>query len=208
MKNIFITLSAMLICINVSAQGFSYEVVGNKNQNQNNTQNVAQNETNKNNTKTNTTTERKKIPMEFGGNIGLSFGDETHIVVSPTIGWQFSPYFAAGVGVNYIHHKYNDFFNYKENHLGASIYARTRLLDYIAIYARPELNYSWGSYENSGFRFDLEKKFIPSFIVGAGVYIPAGNGYMMISGYYDVVQNDRSPYGKNIGYSVGYTFSF
>lgn len=208
MKKILIVFATMLICVGVSAQSFRYERVGESKQNNN--QSTVNTETYQ--AKANQTievkTERKKIPMELGGNIGLHFGDDTHIVVSPTIGWQFSKYLAAGVGVNYIYHKYDDAWNYKENYLGASVYVRTRLLDYIALYARPEINYSWGSYNNGAGRVDLEKKVVPSFVVGAGAYIPAGNGYMIISGYYDVVQNDRSPYGKNIGYSVGYTFSF
>ena len=47
-----------------------------------------------------------------------------------------------------------------------------------------------------------------SLVLGAGFYLPIGNGSTIVSLYYDVIQDDRSPYGNNVGLSVGYTFGF
>ena len=38
----------------------------------------------------------------FGGNFGMRFGDNTFVNISPQVGYQFSQYFAAGAGVNFI----------------------------------------------------------------------------------------------------------
>jgi hypothetical protein len=52
----------------------------------------------------------------------------------------------------------------------------------------------------------IEGKFIPSLLVGAGVVIPAGRGGTMISLQYDVIQNERSPYGSQAFVNVGFSF--
>ena len=71
------------------------------------------------------------------------------------------------------------------------------------VQAQPELNHVWWTTED---KFTGEKisgtNVVPSFIVGAG--FRQQNVYAMF--FYDVVQNSRSPYGKTIGYSVGFSF--
>ena len=47
-----------------------------------------------------------KERLFFGGNLGLSFGDMTFINISPQVGYQFSQYFAAGGGINFISSSY------------------------------------------------------------------------------------------------------
>jgi hypothetical protein len=211
MKKYLLMIVAMAVCMTISAQGFHYEPVnsGQTGKASTTTQTASQDEQ-----KSYATTSEKKglsrYPMEFGGNIGGSFGNNTSILISPTIGWQFTDWFAAGVGLNYIYYSEdNDSYDsYKENYAGLSVYGRARVLKLIALYMRPEANYAWGSYKLAGEKINLEKKVVPSLVLGAGFYLPIGNGSTIVSLYYDVIQDDRSPYGNNVGLSVGYTFGF
>ena len=51
--------------------------------------------------------ERKpfKDRIYFGGNLGLQFGNQTYIDISPLIGYKVTEKFSAGFGVTYIYYK-------------------------------------------------------------------------------------------------------
>ncbi len=146
--------------------------------------------------------------LTFGGGLGLQFGDYTLVNIAPQVGYNFSQYLNAGAGFTYSHYsqKYdNDQFKQTNNYLGFNLYGRFYPIPYIVLQVQPEINRMWRSVE---YRVTNEKikdeKFIPVCLVGAGVRL--GPVTAMIQ--YDVAQNDDSPYGNRLFYSVGYTFGF
>ncbi len=137
----------------------------------------------------------------LGGSLGMSFGDYTNINVSPQIGYMVSNYLTLGGGVSYNYYGQKNA-DYTRNYLGANLYARAYPIQYITLFAQPEVQRSWGK---SGGVNDAEDVFA-CLLLGAGLVIPTGNNAVTISFYYDVLQHRSSPYGNKIGYSVGYTF--
>jgi hypothetical protein len=155
-----------------------------------------------------------KEKLFFGGNFGLGFGSNSTLInVSPQIGYRFNQYFAAGAGVNFLYSSYRYAWqNYKENYgmAGLNIFGRVYPIEYIFLQAQPELNYNWGK-----FKFDdgtpdqkLKGKIVPSLLGGAGAAIPAGRGAFIVMIQYDLLQNDRTPYGNRAFYNFGYNIGF
>ena len=147
-----------------------------------------------------------KSRLELGGNFGLSFGDSkisgksTALNISPKIGYRFSNYFSAGVGLGYIYRDYSKI-DFSENYAGLSLYGRFRPIKYIVLLAEPELYRTWGK--------NFDSRFVPALLLGGGVTLPVGNsGGITITLSYDVLQNDYSPYYDQLVYSIGYVFGF
>lgn len=159
-----------------------------------------------------------KSKLFFGGNLGLSFGSYATLVnVSPQIGYRFNDYLAAGAGINFIYSSYKQRFlnsanDYKENYgvTGLNIFGRVYPIEYIMLQIQPEMNYTWGKYKFSDGRPDikLENKFVPSLIGTGGAVIPAGRGAFLITVNYDLIQDERSPYGNRAFYNFGYNIGF
>ncbi|NML19329.1 hypothetical protein HHL16_00520 [Pseudoflavitalea sp. G-6-1-2] len=153
----------------------------------------------------------------FGGNFGLSFGNYTLVNVSPQVGYRFNRYFAAGAGVNFIYssvkQEYTDSrLNYRDNFgvAGLNAFGRVYPVDYLILQIQPEANYTWGkrkfSYGSS--EQTLEGKIVPSLVGGAGAVIPAGRGSFIVMAQYDLLQQDRNPYGSQIFINFGYNIGF
>lgn len=161
-----------------------------------------------------------KSKLFFGGNFGLSFSSYYSLInISPQIGYRFSRYFAAGGGPNFIYtsQKYVDFSGndlYRDNlgYAGLNVFGRVYPIEQILIQLQPELNYNWGKrkyYTNGTPDYKLDGKIIPSLLAGAGGAIPAGgNGAFIIMVQYDLLQQDRSPYGNRAFFSFGYNIGF
>ena len=140
----------------------------------------------------------------FGGSLGLSFGSNSTIVnIAPQVGYQFNSYFAAGAGFSY-----NYFWqsaipeNWSQNYLGFNLYGRATPVKYIALQVQPEIHRMWASYLS-------ESRIVPCLLVGGGVIMPAGaRGGISMMFYYDLIQNEFSPYYDRLIYSVGYVFNF
>jgi hypothetical protein len=151
-----------------------------------------------------------KSKLFFGGTFGLSFGSNFTLVnVSPQVGYRFNRYLAAGTGINFIYSS-SKYFGFRENYgvAGFNIFGRFYPIEQILLQVQPEMNYTWGKlkYDN-GQEQKLESKFVPSLLVGAGAAIPMGrNGAMIVMIQYDVIQNVRSPYGKNAFITIGFNF--
>ena len=156
-----------------------------------------------------------KSRLFFGGNLGLSFGDQTFINISPQVGYQFSQYLAAGGGINFISSSFtfrdfngNKLYKDSYSYAGLNIFARVFPLPFLFAQVQPEYNYSWGKtkFFNGQQEIKLDGAFVPVFLVGAGAAIPAGRGRMIAMMQYDLIGNVRSPYGRNIFFSFGYYF--
>ena len=89
------------------------------------------------------------------------------------------------------------------NYLGVNVFGRVNPVRYIALQIQPELKGSWGkSYEKK-----IDFRYVPTMLVGGGGVIPTGTGSISVMFYYDVIQDQYSPYGKNWVCSVGYSFN-
>jgi hypothetical protein len=157
-----------------------------------------------------------KSKLFFGGNFGLGFGNvSTLINVSPQIGYRFNHYLAAGAGINFIYSSYKYQFanpEYKEQFgvAGLNIFGRVYPIEYIFLQLQPEANYTWGKYKfyNDWPDEKLPSKIVPSLLGGVGAAIPAGRGYLIVSANYDLIQNERSPYGNRAFFNFGYNIGF
>lgn len=146
--------------------------------------------------------------LTFGGGFGFQFGDYTSINLSPQVGYNFSKYITAGAGVSYSY--YNEKYNHKQwkytNHyFGFNVYGRLYPTSFLVLMLQPEANRMWRTNENlqTKEKFKTEK-FVPSCLIGGGFRV----GPMTAMIQYDIAQNNDSPYGNNMFYSIGYTFGF
>jgi hypothetical protein len=157
-----------------------------------------------------------KEKLFFGGNFGLGFGNvSTLINVSPQVGYRFNRYLAAGVGVNFIYSSYKYEWApipYKEQYgvTGLNIFGRVYPIEYAFVQLQPEANYTWVKYKFYDDRPDekLPSKIVPSLLGGVGAAIPAGRGAFIIMAQYDLLQNERSPYGNRAFFNFGYNIGF
>ncbi|HEY8898182.1 MAG TPA: hypothetical protein VIM79_25320 [Niastella sp.] len=158
-----------------------------------------------------------KSKLFIGGNFGLGFGNVSTLVnISPQIGYRFNKYLAAGVGINFIYSSYRYNYNlpgdYKEQFgvTGLNVFGRFYPIQYIFFQVQPEANYTWGKYKfyDGTPDYKLNPKIVPSLLGGAGAAIPAGAGYFIVMAQYDLLQNDRSPYGNRAFFNFGYNFGF
>jgi hypothetical protein len=150
----------------------------------------------------------KKENLFFGGSFGLSFGSYTLINVSPQVGYKFNRYFSAGTGVNLIYSS-SKVFDFRENYgvAGLNIFGRVYPIQQAFVQLQPEANYTWGKQKwYDGTEYKLDGKIVPSLLAGAGVAIPIGRGAMLVMLQYDLLQQDRSPYGRNAFVSIGFNF--
>ncbi len=160
-----------------------------------------------------------KSKLFFGGNFGLSFSTYYSLInISPQVGYRFNQYFAAGAGVNFIYssQKYVDFngsdlYRYNYGVTGLNIFGRVYPIQQILLQIQPEMNYTWGKvkYYQTNTSQKLSPKFVPSLLAGAGGVIPAGgSGSFIVMVQYDLLQQDRSPYGNHAFFSFGYNIGF
>lgn len=160
-----------------------------------------------------------KSRLFFGGNFGLSFGNATIINVSPQVGYRLSNYFAAGAGINMQYSSFKSLYinggvASRESYgvAGLNIFGRVYPIQQILLQLQPEMNYTWGNQKIYGppdATYKLDPKIVPSLLAGAGGVIPAGrNSGFIVMVQYDLLQNARSPYGKNVFYNFGFNVGF
>ncbi|WP_110310782.1 hypothetical protein [Dysgonomonas alginatilytica] len=145
--------------------------------------------------------------MVFGGSFGMAFGSGyASVNISPQVGYEFNRYFTAGGGVGYFYYRDNSHgSDFSQNYLGLNTFARIHPIRFISLQVQPEIYQMWGSVGGQS----LDSQTVPCVLVGGGVNIPSGrNGAVTMMIHYDVVQNDWSPYGNQMFYSVGYIFGF
>lgn len=145
--------------------------------------------------------------MVFGGAFGMAFSSGyVSVNISPQVGYEFNRYFTAGGGVGYFYYRDNSHGNdFSQNYLGVNAYARFHPIRFISLQVQPEIYQMWGSAGGQS----LDSQTVPCILVGGGVNIPSGrNGAVTMMIHYDLVQNDWSPYGNQMFYSVGYIFGF
>jgi hypothetical protein len=160
-----------------------------------------------------------KSKLFFGGSFGLAFGNSTLVNVSPQLGYRFNQYLAGGAGINMQYSAFKTEYTNgqtasREEYgmAGLNIFGRVYPIPQILLQLQPEMNYTWGDLKIYGppeYTDKLDGKFVPCMLAGAGGMIPAGrNSGFIVMVQYDLLQNDRSPYGKNVFYSFGFNAGF
>lgn len=139
---------------------------------------------------------------QLGGNVGFGFSDDfTNINIAPKIGYSVTRGITVGGGVSYNYFE-NKRYDFNENYFGMNVFVSVHPIQYISVFVQPEGQRRWGS-DRWG---RSESEFLPCVLIGGGLVIPTGpRGGMSVTFYYDVVQNEHSPYGDRVGYAVGYT---
>jgi hypothetical protein len=157
----------------------------------------------------------QKEKLFVGGSFGVVFGTNTLVNISPQVGYRFSKFFAAGMGINTQYASYqepdlygNPYLKTSEGILGLNIFGRFYPVDFLMLQVQPEGNYRFGKikFYNPDQTTKLDAEIIPSILAGGGVVLPAGKGSFTISVMYDILQSKNSLYGNqpfvNLNYSI------
>lgn len=151
--------------------------------------------------------------LVIGGNLGAGFGNYTFVNVTPQVGYMFNQYITAGVGINYLYnsYKYSNGDRDSYNFAGVNLFARFFPIRFLYISAQPEIDYSWGKYKFGDYTtepdYKYDGKWVPAVLVGAGAVLsPNGKGGIYFGVQYDLIQNDRSPYGTHPYLNIGFGF--
>lgn len=140
----------------------------------------------------------------FGGALGLSFGNYTMVNISPQVGYAFNHKFTLGGGVAYNYYSYS-LSDLTLSYLGLNVYARYNPVRYVNLQIQPEIYGRWGREDGK----NISSDYVPVLLVGAGGIIPVTpHSGIMVMLYYDVLQNEKTPYGGQLFYTIGYTFRF
>ncbi len=161
-----------------------------------------------------------RTPMDpsrlfFGGNFGVRFGDFTFVNISPQVGYRFTERLSAGGGVNFITSSTmsrtpsgDRLMKQGYGYAGLNLFGRVFPLSNVFVNVQPEMNHSWGRVRYYNGQADVKQPgaFVPVLLVGAGASIPTGRGNIIAMYQYDLVGNDRSPYGRRPFLTFGFNF--
>lgn len=149
--------------------------------------------------------------LVFGGNLGLQFGTETIIDISPVVGYKITEKLIGGVGAKYLYYKTEllingNLYKYSTNIYGGSVFGR--------YYLTPEF-YAHTEYEILNLEVPddfvygkLVRRNITSFLVGGGYRQPLGDRASIgITLLYNLTEDRYSPYQNPI-LRVGFGFGF
>jgi len=139
----------------------------------------------------------------YGGTVTLSFGSTTRIGFFPMVGYMLTPKISGGVEVGY---EYVDYGSESSSSYGGSVFGRFRARR--NLYAHAE--YQTVNYEIFERNGSSHREWVPFLLLGGGVVRPLGGraaAYAEV--LFDVLQDDRSPYGNwepvvSVGVSVGF----
>lgn len=144
--------------------------------------------------------------LVWGGNVGLQFGSQSLIDVSPIAGYKLTERLVPGVGITYRHISWRQpgYQPVRANFYGGSAWLRYYVIPQIFAHAEYEaLNGEWEPYMRPGHRYFLTTPFL-----GLGYSQGAGNGglasYIML--LYILNYSYDSPYGSPFVFRVGFTF--
>lgn len=154
-----------------------------------------------------------------GGNLGLSVGRYTLISLNPQVGYRLNRFLGAGLGLNLVYTSQKekdpltrqDYRKVVQGITGLNAFVRFYPTQQFLIQVQPEANYIFGKqifYQPVKETYKLDAEIIPSLLVGGGWVTPTGNGAMLFTVLYDVMQNPNSPYGNRPIVNVGYNFNF
>lgn len=103
-----------------------------------------------------------------GGGIGLQFGSQTYVNISPLIGYRLTEKFSVGLSGTYLYYKYKDYnpiYSYSSNTYGGSVFSRYLIFE--NLFAHVEYEILRLQVRDNVSRL-LGKRDITSVLVGAG----------------------------------------
>ncbi len=103
-----------------------------------------------------------------GGGIGLQFGSQTFVNVSPIFGYRLTDRFATGIGITYLYYSYEDYnpaYSYSSSTYGGSIFSRYLILENLFAHVEYEMLRMDVRNEVS---LLLESRDVVSVLVGGG----------------------------------------
>ena len=84
--------------------------------------------------------------------------------------------------------------------VGLNLFGRVYPIQNFMLQVQPEANYVFGKeiYYDSSPRqeYTMDARIVPSLLLGGGLVLPSGRGATIISVFYDVLQNENSPYSN------------
>ncbi|WP_179351196.1 alpha-ketoglutarate decarboxylase [Winogradskyella vidalii] len=130
--------------------------------------------------------------VEFGGGLGLNFGDGFFSgSISPSAVYRFNPYVASGVGLNYSYSSQKDIF--KSTVLGGSLIGLFNPYREVQISTEFEQLHVSRNFDNAYVTNRDENYWYPALFIGAGYT----SNNVTIGIRYDVLyDNDRSIYSE------------
>jgi len=147
-----------------------------------------------------------KDKLYTGGNLGLTFGKYTNIIVSPMVGARLNERVNAGLGIEYQYTKDNTIdpaFTY--NQYGGRLFAQYNVIP--QLFAHVEL--AGMSMERYNLSREKERNFVPFLFVGGGYRQRISErSFVSFRVLFDVLQDQNSPYKAwdpvySIGFGVG-----
>lgn len=139
-----------------------------------------------------------------GVSFGMAFGSKrTTLNISPQIGYSQNPFFMVGGGLNYnyFHSSRED---YKLHYMGFHVFGRATLFQLISFQIQPELMQRWGKSDGHS----VSGRLVPTILAGGGITLPLLRGGINVMFYYDVLQDEYTPYSDNVFFTIGYSFNF
>lgn len=137
----------------------------------------------------------------FGGNMGLQFGSQTYVNLSPTMGYRLNNILSVGVGVSYIYQKV---FRTSFTHYGGNVFARANITDqFFALAQYERLSIDVG--------FEGRRVGLSSMLVGGGIQQPlGGNAVASITLLYNLSYKEDEPsvYNSPLVFGGGITLGF
>ncbi len=147
-----------------------------------------------------------KNKLYTGGNLGLTFGTYTNIMISPILGIMWSPKFHTELGIEYNYTKDKRYdTEYTYNQYGGRVNAQYFFIP--QLFAQAEfVGLSMERYTNQLVKV---RNFVPFLYLGAGFrQYMSKRSYMTVRVLFDVLNDENSPYSPgepyfSVGFGVG-----
>ena len=143
----------------------------------------------------------------IGGGIGLQFGTQTFIELSPKLGYRIIPKVIVGGGILYRYYHYEDPLThliYQGSDYGGSVFTSYELIRNLFGWAELELiNFDYYDYKaNMNSRITVASPF-----VGVGYRQQMGEkGFFQLAFLYNLNYTSNSPYGSPLVTRIGFFF--
>jgi len=151
--------------------------------------------------------------LRFGGNFGMHFGRITFIEVSPTVGYQFTNRFLAGVGVTYNFYRERIYINNIRHEatmhvIGGTTFGQFSVVQIPSLHIFLRAEYSLLNQRVDFFGQYQQRDWVHYPMVGGGILLPFGrSGGVTMQLMWDLLENENTIFGSNpiirMGFMIG-----